>query len=371
MVFRQGYGEICTWCGIDGTDGRRALSQLVRITAVHGSQVILERPLFFGFSAKNFPSAQKIDMLNGAGIEDCALETLIGGSTDGYRYNVTATAVAGFWMKNVKSFRCVRAHLFLSYGVACEIRDSFFYDAHIHASNGSYGIWLFGPNSDNLIVNNKVLKCPPSFIMSGGGSGNVIAYNYFRQAFYDHTDWFSPTISTHGAHPFMNLFEGNIADGVALDNTWGSSSHNTFLRNHFTMRRTDPPADYGIRAVDVEEHNYYESFIGNVLGEPGLQGTRQAGDCNDNYVLWRLGCPDYGAPGLPPDPYPALTVFRHGNYNYLTGETEWDNTVVERRLPASLYLSAPPDFFAGYTWPPIGPDVRGKVSPLPAASIGD
>jgi len=32
---------------------------------------------------------------------------------------------------------------------------------------------------------------------------------------------------THGAHPYMNLFEGNVVDLLFFDGVHGSSSHNT------------------------------------------------------------------------------------------------------------------------------------------------
>jgi hypothetical protein len=35
-------------------------------------------------------------------------------------------------------------------------------------------------------------------------------------------------------------------------------------------------------------------------------------------------------------------------------------------LPPSLYLAGKPSWFGSVAWPPIGPEVSGMVSPLPA-----
>jgi hypothetical protein len=35
-------------------------------------------------------------------------------------------------------------------------------------------------------------------------------------------------------------------------------------------------------------------------------------------------------------------------------------------LPPSLYLTAKPDYFGAVPWPPIGPDVTGQTSDIPA-----
>jgi hypothetical protein len=37
----------------------------------------------------------------------------------------------------------------------------------------------------------------------------------------------------------------------------------------------------------------------------------------------------------------------------------------DQTLPPSLYLAGKPSWLGSVAWPPIGPDVRGMVSPLP------
>jgi len=59
-------------------------------------------------------------------------------------------------------------------------------------------------------------------------------------------------------------------------------------------------------------------------------------------------------------------MLRHGNYDYVTGATQWDPSIADRRLPASLYHTGKPAFFGNVPWPPIGPDRNPKVSKIPA-----
>ena len=44
----------------------------------------------------------------------------------------------------------------------------------------------------------------------------------------------------HGAHPFMNLFEGNVYPNFEFDFAHGSSSHNTLFRNYINLASTNP-----------------------------------------------------------------------------------------------------------------------------------
>ena len=109
--------------------------------------------------------------------------------------------------------------------------NSWFSDGYDHGSDHSYGIFLFGWNSDHLVENNVIHRCRHALILEGGGSGNVFGYNYAVGSLTGpDKNWLAEDMATHGAHPFMNLFEGNVVGKLSFDNTWGSSSHNTTFR---------------------------------------------------------------------------------------------------------------------------------------------
>jgi hypothetical protein len=193
-------------------------------------------------------------------------------------------------------------------------------------------------------------------VLEGGGSGNVFAYNYSKNSQGNVGDhWLFPDMITHGAHPYMNLFEGNRGVKLNFDNYWGSSSHNTAFRN-WIERRSDPPDDYinsGIWAVDIQANSNYQNIVGNIIGYPGCTGT-----------IWRFGyiCPSGGEN----DPAAENTLIRHGNYDYVTETVQWDSNISDRILPNSLYLSSKPSFFGSLPWPPFGPDLNPITNDLPA-----
>ena len=68
----------------------------------------------------------------------------------------------------------------------------------------------------------------------------------------------------HGAHPMMNLIEGNHArDKFDADNYWGTSSHQTFIRNR--MYNVTGKL-YGSWGFDLYKGVRYYNIVGNVLG---------------------------------------------------------------------------------------------------------
>jgi hypothetical protein len=73
------------------------------------------------------------------------------------------------------------------------------------------------------------------------------------------------------------------------------------------------------------------------------------------------------------------TILRWGNYDYASAAVRWEASEIPtdatvpgtHTLPASLYLAAKPAWFGDAAWPPIGPDVAGYVTPIPAVTCFD
>ena len=60
------------------------------------------------------------------------------------------------------------------------------------------------------------------------------------------------------------------------------------------------------------------------------------------------------------------TLLRHGNYDYFNQAAVWDPAITDHTIPASLFYSSKPSYFGALQWPPIGPDVAGLVTDIPA-----
>lgn len=363
LVTNTGYGSPCTWCGLD--NGARAMTQIVQVADKNGDVLTISRPLYFTFEENLDPEIRETAMLEGAGIEDLTVEQIDSGGAYAGSDSIRITSGAKCWVKNVESYNSVGAHVKLENSYACEIRDSYFHEGHNYASGRVYGVFLMGRNSDHLIENNIIYKTRHAMIFEGGGSGNVFGYNFADDGYsLPDTEFLTTDASTHGSHPYMNLFEGNIHDKIGHDNTFGSSSHNTHLRNH--VDRNAAGITRGLWAVDIQSNNYYENLVGNVLCEEGCIGTVNYGDSGSRVAIYKLGYDTPGDDSGPDDPQVERTLLRHGNFDYVNNSTLWDPNISNQNLPNSYYLTSKPSFFGSLPWPAIGPELSPMVGTIPA-----
>lgn len=347
----------CNWCG-NNNNGGQAMAQIVKITAKNGDSLTINRPLYFTFSASLSPEIVILtpNPIVNVGIEDLYIERVNSGQ---WGNNIYMDGCVNCWVKNIESYNCLEAHMRIKNSYACVIRDSFFHHGHSFDGGGAYGVFLFGRNSDHLVENNIFYYLRHSMVMEGGGSGNVFGYNYSDRMFdntYPDTDWLMSDLSTHGAHPYMNLFEGNIGSHLSFDFVWGTSSHNTAFRNWLDRTSEGEAQEINLHhfSVDIQSKNLYHNVVGNVLGVSGDSGDP-----------WRLGCESDGDCESP-DPNVANTLLRHGNHDYGSQSTQWDPGISDHNLPNSLYLSSKPSFFGDKQWPPFGPDLNPVVRTIPA-----
>ncbi len=363
LVDINGGGSVCSWCGPD--EGDHCMGQIARITSMDGNRIYTDKPMYFTYSENLNPVVVEFtNMIREAGIEDIYIKrTQYGdGST------IWFDNAYHCWARNVESEKSGRSHVLLTFSAACEIRDSYFHEGYDLGSSWGYAIFMMWSNSDHLVENNIVNHVRHHIVFEGGGSGCVLAYNYLMNP--EDSDYNTPSqdMSYHGAHPFMNLWEGNIGFQVAPDNTMGSNSHTTYFRNHVT-NKIDIDVDTGwlMWVMDIEKNSVYHNFVGNILGYEDMEGyIYETDDCSENRVIWHWGCPDQSGSNGDRSDEPKNTALRHGNFDYVTNTVKWDPSIENTSLPASYYLSEKPEFFGSLEWPPFGPDVDGYVKTIPA-----
>lgn len=366
-VVKDGYGSTCSWCV-------NVIAQVVQITAISGNNISINKPLYYTYNATYNPSIKKLGMIEYVGIEDLKLEKVYGGASYSATNNIRLEEVAKCWIKNIESYKVVGAHVRINGTYACEIRDSFFNSAHATSSGRGYGVFFLSDDkgevsSDNLIENNIFYKLRHAMNIEGGAQGNVFAYNYSKDP-NDNTvtSWMEADGNiNHAKHGMFNLMEGNILAKIHADNTFGSSSYNTFFRNQVT-RESLPSITQAHWAVVIDENNSYYNIVGNVLCKPGCQGQYEPADIDSSTkVIWRIG---YHAQSDTDSSNnvtePGTTLLRHGNFDYISNTTIWDPTITDHSLPNSLYLLTKPSFFRDRPWPAIGPDLNPMVGMLPA-----
>ncbi len=360
LVTAEGVGGTCTWCGRDGLRGTRAMGECLLVKAKSGNTLTLHRPLYFDYQAELQPllTRKSSQPLINAGIEDIHL-ACAPGNTSGLIVRMSNCAYC--WLKGVESSEAATRHIeMFYYAIGNEFRDCYFHDSQSFESNHGRAIGSVGFIGDNLIENNMFTRCHVAVEFEAGASGNVVAYNYSHEMQHFDPSWMIWHLSTHGAHTYMNLWEGNIAGQISFDDYWGSGSHQMVFRNHIRAQDPNQPISSNIVACIVEAKNYYDTFIANVLGMPGMGGSIEENPYTTSYrnpVIWKVGYNCCSETGAPRDPQTAATLFRTGNWEYPGNAVRWAND--ERDFPDSLYLTEKPAWFGSLAWPPFAPDRAG------------
>ena len=385
LVDTSGYTGSCSNCG-HGLPNN-VISQIDRVTGVSGNSITLERPLYFDYS--NSPAVYKLPMVEQAGLEELRLQPTASSGTGIVFKNINLEACAHCWVHDVESDMAVdRANIYLSDVYGSEISGNYLNDGYSHNSGETYAVYLEFRASENLIQNNIIRKARHSTVLSGG-SGNVFGYNYMLDPYMGEDPNSLPEGRTHAAHPYMNLWEGNVASSMEMDYVHGSSSHNTLFRNYYNLTSTNPstgnPMTSGLYAVNIAYYNNYENVIGNVIGEYGSACTASSyetdADAARSATIYKLGYYDDGGASSPNAALSAKvgqTILRGGNWDCKTNAVVWSSNVPSgslvstyldsQVLPSSLYLSGTPLWFAasGAAWPPIDTSATSKVNKIPA-----
>jgi peptidoglycan hydrolase-like protein with peptidoglycan-binding domain len=396
------------------TERPRSQQQHVKIKSINGARVEIATPIHASnWSASKSPQAWSTGFpaeMNG--IEDLSIENKTNNS---YATNIGFFNVYNGWVKNVRSLNGARAHIIFSNTAHSEIRDSYIYGSKLKETS-SYGYELRA-GSDNLIINNIFDKLPAAG--SGLTTSSVFAYNSMPSSdfwnYNDHAFWMQPTMNgNHDAGTILNLYEGNLTNGIQMDIFHGSSGLITYFRNRITGYETrvdvnGNPMDgnknpctrvdaYGLpinssgqrcskqntKAVTISAIQRMNNLVGNVLGTRGFHTQYEvnpSSNSSDLYsAIYYLGAAglagqwDYS--GVLYDRKVASTILRWGNFDYVSNRTRWETSEVPggyqlpKSLPSSLFLTSRPAFFTtpwGTTpWPPIGPDVSGLANNIPA-----
>ena len=359
LVTSLGTEGNCNWCGRE--NGARALFEDALVKEISGNSIKLSHPVYFTFQSAFDPELgrQSRAPIRYAGVEDLYIESAPEATAGSGVYLYFS---AYCWVKNIESYNTARKHVNMyttSYG--CEIRDSYIHGAKSYGGDVGYGISMSLGSFDTLVENNTLYYLHVPIVIEAGGAGNVIGYNYVERSEHHDPTWFIYHMGTHGAHPHMNLFEGNVVGKVAGDDTWGSGSHNAFLRNRITRQNIGQPVSGDIVAASVNAWNYYMTFVGNVVGTVGCAGPVEQIpylSTYDNPVLWKIGFSGV-ALGNPSDAKVRQTLIRTGNWEGPTNAVQWDSNITDHNIPDSLYLTTKPSWFGILAWPPFTPEKAG------------
>jgi hypothetical protein len=370
-VTNDGGSGACTWCGRE--NGNRPIGQWVRVSAVPSTTTAtIEPALYWNYKTSLTPQGTKATGLTqSSGIEDLTVDNSVSGARDAVFVHFAVNS----WLLRVEVKGSYRRAVDVQGGMWNTIRESVFHYGipatptvgTQYGPDRAYGIFL-GPWPTACLIENNIFHALSLMIsLEGAPSGNVIAYNYFTDSYYKDADWGRLTIGMHGAHPMMNLIEGNHArDKFDADNYWGTSSHQTFFRNR--MYNVTGKL-YGSWGFDLYKGVRYYNVVGNVLGTSYETIYEITG--NFTYTgsksIYRLGFIDAGdddAAGN--DSLVKSTLLRHGNWDSVTNGVVWDPAISDHTIPDSLYLPGKPTWFGTLPFPAYGPDRTPMTGQIPA-----
>ena len=348
--------------------GFRSLGQIFEIKSKNGNTVEISSPLYHEYSANLAPELSPTNpggTVKNAGVEDLYATRTSDHGGQGFIIHLISAAYS--WVKNVETEKVSGRHVSLETCYRCVLRDSYLHDAWNNNPGGTaYGASLDRHSSDNLIENNVVYYLNIPIVMSVSSGGNVIAYNYVDDAILADTPaWQMADIGTHCSFPYMELIEGNWIAHAATDNVHGGAGYITFYRNYLSGQHLSVPATGNVVSFDLEANSMYINVVGNVLWKQGVTGIVDT-KCDDTPALYRLG--SYLNPGdmCSNDARVAQTLLRHGNFDFIRNQVEWDPNISDRDLPPSLYLTAKPAFFGNRPWPMADPTRTPPLGTLPA-----
>jgi hypothetical protein len=372
-----GSDAACWFCRQD-----RPQNEIKEVASVSGGTVTFTSPLH-----KDYHVSQHAELttytggnaqLTGAGIEKL---TAIGGGDGGIRFENTAYS----WAKNIEVTVWYGEGVALDGSFRVELRDSYIHDAAWAEPGGAgYAISLASGTSEVLVENNISIRANKVMVARSSGAGSVVGYNYMDDGYIATTEvWIEIGLNaSHMVGSHHVLFEGNESFNIDSDDTHGNSTYHTYFRNWTTSVRTTFQSDYTgdtiddtttagngpKRAAGAMGYTYFMSFVGNVLGMPGVTTTAngyvdETTDwVNQGDAIWMLGWNDVSPYTL--DTTVASTAVRDGNWDVLLGAQTW-LTSTAASLPSSCYLTSAPAFFGSTPWPWVDP-TTGAVGTLPA-----
>jgi hypothetical protein len=352
----------------------RLLGQTTRISAISGKTITVSPASYWNWSSALNPKLYNWggNQAEGVGLEDFKVDR----TKSAVMSTIFFDRSFGCWIKGVRSEMATAYH-FYAWGSAClEIRQSTAWDSQSHGPNGG-GVVFYQRVSSSLIEDNIFYRVFPGVEINSYCGGNVIAYNDMEDNYTDSRLMGGSFDCNHGAHPCMDLYEGNTGSMFQSDGYFGSASHITLFRNWFYG--TNPTLTLNSKCVDLCHWSQYFNVIGNVLGTAGVSQVYDPADTLSytTPTIYRLGFPNMGNDSYtgtrPPSTDPQAldtrvrdTLIRHGNYDFVTKSTVWDPNIQDHGLPASLYLASKPAWFGSLAWPPIGPDTTPMAGTIPA-----
>ncbi len=355
----------------------RGMAVVHKVVAINGSVVTIWPPLIYS-GPTNAPQFR----FNTDHARYCSVE-------NGWFNNNGNTCDEGIWLHqsescwidDVRMTNMNTYNVLITRSIFFEARNCVMNDSPVHGPNHA-GFLVGSTSSDmgscfGLYYNNIILRIFPGIELNRA-SGNVIAYNFVADAFYDGFGQGVGIDVNHLAHGFFNLCEGNICNMFQNDGYFGSGSDNSYWRNWahgyvthgLTVNGVPVPSNFNSKCFALNHYALRELLGANVSGYPTFNPVYYIAT-NDDYdvdepTIYQFGYPNMGGNNYAGtfttgghqmtgedqrlDYRVELTVYLHGNWDSYNRAVIWKGGQ-DQDLPASLYLTSQPSW-----WPTNNPD---------------
>ncbi len=233
------------------------VGQICNITNIIGDTLFIDSPLRLEYPESRNPFIRKIQPVKNSGVECITIER-IDNTAPEQSCNVSFNYAVNSWVNGIASNFCTFSHVEARNSSNIAVMHSFMQKGFDYGGGGrAYGVMLQATSNECLIADNIFATLRHSMIVQSGANGNVFAYNYSTDPYWDsQPNDAAGDLVLHGNYPYANLFEQNIGRNIVIDNSHGPNGpHNTFLRN-----RGD---GYGIFFSATNSPN--QNFIGNEI----------------------------------------------------------------------------------------------------------
>ncbi len=210
-----------------------SVGQIVKINNISNNKIDLESPLRMDFDTSRSPYIVKIIPLENVGIE-CLKIQRVDDTSPEQSSNVYFTYAVNCWVNGIESENCTFSHIQATHASNLYISKSYFHHAFGYGGGGrAYGVMLEATSNECLVENNLFEHLRHSMILQSGANGNVFAYNYSFDPYWDSSpNNTAGDMVLHGNYPYSNLFEQNVCQNIVIDNSHGPNGpYNTFFRN--------------------------------------------------------------------------------------------------------------------------------------------
>jgi hypothetical protein len=264
-----------------------SMGQIITIKGVSGDSLFLDNALRHEYPPGSNPVLIKTNPVENVLISKLHIRRI--DSHDQQASNIAFDFVYNAKVHAIISEDCIFSHLSLRHSDHVLVEGSYFHHAHDYGGGGrGYGTEISFATGNSLVVNNVFEHLRHSILLQACANGNVLAYNYSIDPYWDED--FLPSGSAgdlvlHGNYPHRNLFEGNVAQNLVIDDSHGINGHNNaFLRNRLET--------YGI-FMNASPASDSVIFVGNEITDNGmltgmynLSGSGHIEFANLQYDTW-------------------------------------------------------------------------------------